>query len=323
MAPSRADYIHVLCHLVGNNICRVIDARDGWPGKIELKVGGVPCQYSAHVGPIHSFSRKPYEYRFQNPGQNRPVMTLPGTEALLLGVWDGDQPPVLVAAPPEIRLGDTTRFSVLFHERLFRSAQQYGWAEPYRNKRGDLHWSFFSQLLPTFIEFYREQVRLKSKDVQLAVVGAGLVDHPDENAASRARTATTRLIRDAKFAKEVVEAYDHRCAMCGINLDLVSGAHIFPVSAPGSNDQATNGLALCENHHRTFDNHRIWVHPESRLLTFHPRIVEHAAHDARSKLFVETTHKQLTEPKEKACLPSQRMFEERYAYFDGDYDWIS
>lgn len=319
---TRANDVQLLCDLVGPSIARVIDARDGWPGKIEVQVAGTPQLFSAHVGPVHSFSRKPYEYRFQNPGQNRPVMTLPGTQPLLLGIWNTDAPPVLVAAQPEIRLGDMTRFSVLFHERLFRTAQQFGWAEPYRNNRGDLHWSFFPQLLPTFIEFYQNQISLTPKEVQIAVVGAGLVDQPGDNSAARARAVTTRLIRDAKFAKAVVDAYNRRCCMCGLNLGLVSGAHIFPVSAPGSNDQPTNDLALCENHHRAFDNHRIWIHPQSRNTKLHPTILEHARTDKRSEIFVTTTFNQLTSPTNPTNLPNPKMFEERYGFFDGDYDWV-
>jgi hypothetical protein len=132
---------------------------------------------------------------------------------------------------PEIRLGDLTRFPVLFPERLFREGQQVGWAEPYRNKNGGLHWSFLPQLLPTFIEFFQSQIDLSPNNVQIAVVGAGLADDPSDAAAARARQAATRLIRDAKFGKDVVEAYGKKCAMCGLNLGLVSGAHILPVSA--------------------------------------------------------------------------------------------
>jgi putative restriction endonuclease len=251
------------------------------------------------------------------------MMTLPDTQPLLIGVWHGDAPAVLVAAQPEQRLGDLTRFSVLFPERLFRQAQEFGWAEPYRNNNGDLHWAFFPQLLPTFIEQYENGIRLSPKEVQIAVAGAGLVDQPEEvTAAARARAAATRLIRDAKFGKEVVAAYEHRCAMCGLNLGLIAGAHIFPVSAPGSNDHPTNGLALCENHHRAFDSHRIWVHPTSRQLKIHPHMMKSAERDKRDAVFISTMVAQLNEPKEKRHLPETRMFEERYSYFEGFYDWV-
>lgn len=272
---------------------------------------------------MHSMARKDYEYRFQNPGQNRPVRVLDGTIPLLLGIWETDLPNVLVAAEPEARLGDLTRFSVLFPERLFKDAQQVGWAEPYRNNNGGVHWSFLPQLLPTFVEFYQSQIDLVPKSVQIAVVGAGLADDPSDAAAARARQAATRLMRDARFSKDVVEAYDRKCAMCGLNLGLVSGAHIMPVSAPGSTDTPTNGIALCENHHRAFDRHRIWVHPELRHVKIHPTIIQHAQNDARSKAFLETMFPQLANPVNQAHVPSQRMFDERYSYFEGYYEWVA
>jgi hypothetical protein len=320
---SKAQQIQLLCDLIGPNVARVIDLRDGWPGIIEVQLSTGPRQFSAHVGEIHSMSRKPHEFRFQNPGQNRPMFTLPGTEPLLLGIWDTDTPIVLVAAQPDIRLGDLTRFSILFPERLFREAQQFGWASPYRNNNGNLHWSFFPQLLPTFIEFYESSIALPTKDVQLAVVGAGLVDTPEEGSASRARRAATILIRDARFGQQVIQAYDKKCAMCGLNLGLVSGAHILPVSAPGSTDDPTNGVALCDNHHRAFDNHRIWVHPVDRTLSIHPNIINHGKSDSRTAAFLDTMLPRLADPIVQSALPPQRMFDERYAYFEGEYDWMA
>lgn len=319
---SRADYVHTLCRLVGPPIARVVDARDGWPGVIELQLSTGRAQFSVHVGPIHSMARKPHEFRFQNPGQDHPMMALPGTTALLIGVWDTDTPNVLVAAQADLRLGDTTRFSVLFPDRLFREAQQVGWAEPYRNNKGGMHWSFFPQLLPTFVEFVQGEIDLLPKDVQIAVVGAGLADDPTDAAAGRARQATTRLIRDARFAKTVIDAYGRKCSMCGLNLGLVSGAHILPVSAPGSSDQPTNGIALCDNHHRAFDRHRIWIHPAERTLCIHPYILKHGETDTRTRAFLDTMFPQLAGPTDPALSPQQRMFEERYAYFEGNYEWV-
>jgi len=320
---SKAEYIQTVCELVGSNIARVIDARDGWPGIIELTLSTGPKRFSLHVSLIHSMARKEYEYRFQNPGQNRPVMTLPGTEPLLIGVWlEPGAPSVLVAAQPEVRLGDMTRFSVLFPERLFREAQTFGWAEPYRNKHAQWLWSFLPPLLPTFVELSEADVQVDSKEIQIAVVGSGLVDQPEEASGVRARQATTRLVRAARFGRDVVKVYDGRCAMCGLNLGLVSGAHILPASAPGSVDQLLNGVCLCENHHRAFDTHRIWVHPKSRLLTIHPHVVEHSKTDQRSLNFVETTFKKLAPPTDATKSPAEKMFVERYAYYDNDYRWL-
>lgn len=319
----KSDLVQTLCDYVGESICRVLDPRDGWPGIIQVRLSDGWHRFSLHVGQISSHSRKEYEYRFQNPAKDDrpPVTVFPGTTPLLIGVWDTSNPPVLVAAEPEVRIGDTTRFSVLFPQRLFEEAQESGWAEPYRNNKGNLHWSFLPPLLPTFIELYAAQVSIDPTKIQIAAVGAGLVDDPDEGAASRARHATTRLVRDAKFGKAVVTAYDGLCAMCGINLGLVAGAHIYPVSAVDSIDAIWNGVALCENHHRAFDSHRVWIEPSHRDVRIHPAILQHAETSERSRLFVETTFPTLADPLELTHLPKPEMFVRRYEYFADAYDW--
>lgn len=62
-----------------------------------------------------------------------------------------------------------------------------------------------------------------------------------------------RLLRDSRFRGRVLTAYAHRCAACGIQLDLLDAAHILPVGQPGSTDEVTNGVALCALHHRAYD----------------------------------------------------------------------
>jgi HNH endonuclease/Methylase-associated X1 len=324
VARTRISLVRALCGLVGQSVCRVIAPRDGWPSVIEVQLSGGPQRFSAHIGRIHSHSRRDYEYRFQNPAEDDrpPVTVLPGTIPLLLGVWNGDGPPVIVAAEPEIRLGDTTRFSVLFPQRLFREAQEFGWAEPYRNSRGNLHWSFLPPLLPAFIELYQARIPIDPMTMQIAALSSGLVDEPSDAASARARQSVTRLVRTARFGQKVVAAYGGICAMCGINLGLVSGAHILPVSAVSSVDEIWNALALCENHHRAFDSHRLWVEPSDRRLRIHPSILDHARSNERSQLFVDTTLGTLLDPLRAADLPNPDMFRERYQYFKDDYNWV-
>lgn len=57
---------------------------------------------------------------------------------------------------------------------------------------------------------------------------------PDPNPvgdAARLRRAVSALIRDTRFSGSVLDAYMRRCAMCGLGLNLVQGAHIYPASA--------------------------------------------------------------------------------------------
>ena len=87
-AGSRRSLLIDLAQVVGGSTATVIDARDGWPGLIALRVPGSQLRIAAHVGPI-GFShrgRDDVERRFQNPGKRR-MSEPPGFYPLLLGLW--------------------------------------------------------------------------------------------------------------------------------------------------------------------------------------------------------------------------------------------
>ena len=65
--------------------------------------------------------------------------------------------------------------------------------------------------------------------------------------------------RSPLFRQDVLAAYGHQCAMCGIQLDLVEAAHIVPHSHPQGVDDVSNGLALCSLHHRSYDLGLVYV----------------------------------------------------------------
>ncbi|MCK9419181.1 MAG: HNH endonuclease [Nitrospirae bacterium] len=64
--------------------------------------------------------------------------------------------------------------------------------------------------------------------------------------------------RDIKFRLQLIPLYRYSCVLCGMKVLLPSGvtmveaAHIHPFSA-SRNDDISNGMALCRNHHWAFD----------------------------------------------------------------------
>lgn len=66
-----------------------------------------------------------------------------------------------------------------------------------------------------------------------------------------------RKYRASDFRKRVLGAYEHRCAACGVQLELIDAAHIIPVAAPTSTDETKNGIALCKLHHQAYDRNLI------------------------------------------------------------------
>jgi putative restriction endonuclease len=103
---------------------------------------------------------------------------------------------------------------------------------------------------------------------------------PDDLPARRRKVmaAALRLLRDRRFGERVLSAYDHRCALCGMQLRLLDAAHILPVAHPDSNDNVTNGVALCALHHRAYD---------AALVTFDETYAVAVSNDAIAKLAAE------------------------------------
>lgn len=68
-----------------------------------------------------------------------------------------------------------------------------------------------------------------------------------------------KRLRDSSFQDRVLTAYNYRCAMCGVQLDLVQAAHIVPVSHEDGTDYTSNGMALCALHHYAYDRGLVFV----------------------------------------------------------------
>ncbi len=68
-----------------------------------------------------------------------------------------------------------------------------------------------------------------------------------------------RWARRANFRKQVLCAYDYRCAVTRMQLRLVEAAHILPVQAEEAMDDIRNGVALSPTYHRAFDTGLIYL----------------------------------------------------------------
>jgi hypothetical protein len=73
------------------------------------------------------------------------------------------------------------------------------------------------------------------------------------------KTTRETTLRARGFRQAIIEAYDYKCAVCGLKIPSpdsssweVEAAHIVPHRAMGKDD-IWNGLALCHLHHWAFD----------------------------------------------------------------------
>lgn len=76
---------------------------------------------------------------------------------------------------------------------------------------------------------------------------------------SRTKRTVEKWNRDARFRNQVLEAYGKQCAICRCKEEkILEAAHIKPVYEGGS-DEKENGICLCRNHHRMFDERLIKI----------------------------------------------------------------
>ena len=88
----------------------------------------------------------------------------------------------------------------------------------------------------------------------------------------------------SRFSKEVLEAYQHRCAVCGYAVHSggtplgLAGVHIMSPGAKGP-DEVNNGLGLCALHHALFDAGAFTLGADRRITVAAP-ITGAGVHDA-------------------------------------------
>lgn len=85
----------------------------------------------------------------------------------------------------------------------------------------------------------------------------------------------TEGARSAAFGRTVRQAYDYRCAACGIrflydDITVIDAAHLVPFRET-RDDSPQNGMALCKNHHWLMDSCLISPGPGPRKTYDRPR----------------------------------------------------
>ena len=321
MSP-RTRLLNKLVDLTNGGI-RVIDKRTGWPGAVEIVAASKTAHVSLHVGLVglSGRGRDHVERRYQNPANCDPVIALPGTMPMLLGLWTQKTTPVVVAHDALRRLGHGgARNSLFVGLAALQAAAANGWAE-YVSDTGERIVAFRPELFPVYAEMFIRGVLLEP-DTMASVFLSADVDLNEPASVERARRATSALARSARFRVEIVAAYNGCCAMCGLGLGLVEGAHIYPASAPSSSDDVRNGLALCPNHHAAFDRYLLCLQPSTHRILLHPSFAVAAATLPAAAAFVSSTSPVLIAPRSARDGASDQMIEARNSYFEDAYSWV-
>jgi putative restriction endonuclease len=75
----------------------------------------------------------------------------------------------------------------------------------------------------------------------------------------------TAYPRDAVFTRSVLAAYGQTCCICDRQLGLVQAAHIIPHAEDDSPNVVQNGLAMCVEHHKLYDDALLLPGPKQVL----------------------------------------------------------
>ena len=140
----------------------------------------------------------------------------------------------------------------------------------YRDSKGQLVLSFQPDYLGLYLENL-SKIHLLSDAELLNLVSQsdnlntenlnGEVDYAE----GHLTITHTRYKRDPRFRSIVYEAYNYKCAMCSIGLELIEAAHIVPHSHEKGTDEIGNGISLCALHHTAYDRSLIYFDDEFNI----------------------------------------------------------
>ena len=255
---------------------------------ISINLNGV--EYSIHVSYVHDSGNaraNPDELRIQiSKGilERQRVLRDAGVTTAFIGFFEGGN--AFVAWEPEYALsqepiaGSGSVYARLSH-RDSAINNLAGLYQPFGVKLGRVVQTI--TLRPEALGFYLENIAqfhaLQSENAirQVLVDGTQAVDDVGLGVEKeinpvidgvRKKFVFQRFAypRNSRFRDSVISAYQGQCCICGRQLGLVQAAHIIPHSEPVCPDTVDNGLAMCIEHHRLYDDALLLPGPNQALI---------------------------------------------------------
>ena len=109
----------------------------------------------------------------------------------------------------------------------------------------------------------------RTPNIRAKLIPTDAIDMEDYVKSQRQSLLVSRLSRDPSFGSRVKQEYGHACAICGVQMEIVEGAHIIPITEENSKDEVWNGIALCPNHHKLFDSYAFVITSKFKLQVSH------------------------------------------------------
>lgn len=261
--------------------------------------------------------RNAAEYRIQITGLNpNQFVSEVGGKTLILGYWanesvfagwDYNFHTSALGGSPSMQIGEVALLA----------ANQHRFA-PHQKENGELAIAFRPDFIGDYVENLDELHASGHvpREVALLTLMAQDPDQVPEQEIARtvagprqyAVTQARRALRALDFKDRVLTAYGHQCAACGVQLRLLDGAHILPVSEVESTDETSNGVALCALHHRAYDRALLTFDEQYRVHLNDRRIreLQTDGHDGKLPEFRGALRRAIHLPPARADRPDPR-----------------
>ena len=126
---------------------------------------------------------------------------------------------------------------------------------------------------------------------------------------------TLRRLHQATFRQRVLQAYQHRCAICHLrHAELLEAAHIVPDGDPRGEPVVPNGLALCSLHHTAFDRNLFGIRPDL-VVEVRRDILDETDGPMLLHGLQEIHHEPIIAPRSEILRPRKDYLEIRYEAF--------
>jgi putative restriction endonuclease len=121
-----------------------------------------------------------------------------------------------------------------------------------------------------------------------------------------------RYSRDSRFRRIVINAYEYRCAVTRMQLNLIDAAHILPVGVLGSTDSVNNGICISPTYHRAFDRGLIYLDTNYYMRINDQKLKElvHENLDGGLNSFTRHLDQQIHLPQDRNNWPNIAMIEQ-------------
>lgn len=241
--------------------------------------------------------RPTHEYRIQiTPTSLDHFDPEPGGKTLILGWWEEEE--VFAAFDYSKHAGPLGRSpSFQIGREALEKAQADGLA-PYPKGNKEIALAIRPDFLAEYIKNLEPLHELGESEQTIEVLSEVAENSTDVNEAAIealneprkiAIRAVQIRVRAVTFPKRVLNAYNHACALCQLQLELVEAAHIIPITHPNSIDETHNGLALCTLHHRAYDNSLVTIDESYHILINEAELsrLQAAGRSGGRKMFID------------------------------------